>query len=302
MERSSAITGMPIGKAYVSGPVERFGRTLKVEYLGMASVYLIIGLLVFDDFPYWYEPILATLGAFFLFLGLKKKTEDHLVGSLVLFAATSLAHTSIGFSEWFIPYLLFGLTVFIMEGYREKRPKRIYALPVLFLGWSLADSSWWLGLVFSVLYLAFPRTEKPQFRRLLFHMLFASLVLGFSTHAFVDRSIVSALRFYPEGQVPLNQIELQVLAAIGIPALFCLALYWRRLSVPHRWNTLIFGLLAVQDGRLAALFGMVAAVLLCATVFRDSVDSPSMRPFFKHFEWHYFWYVFIIAVWALVKR
>jgi len=296
------MTRMPLSKAYVPGPVERFGRKLKVEYLGMASVYSIIGLLVFDDFPYWYEPILATLGAFFLFLGLKKKTEDHLVGSLVLFGAVSLANTPIVRSEWVIPYLLFGLTVFIMEGYRERRPTRIYALPALFLGWSLADSSWWLGLVFSAFYLAFPRAEKPQFRRLLSYMLIASLVLGFSTHAIVDRSIVSALRFHPQGQVPLDRSELQVLAAIGIPTLLCLALYWRRLSEPHRWNTLIFGFLAVQDGRLAALFGMVAAVLLCATVFRDSVDSPSMRPFFKHFEWHYFWYVFLIALWAFLSR
>ena len=102
--------------------------------------------------------------------------------------------------------------------------------------------------------------------------------------------------------MPLDRTELEVLAAIGIPVILCLAVYWRKLSIPHRWNTLIFALLAVQDGRLAALFGMVAAVLLCATVFRDSVDSPSMRPFFKHFEWHYFWYVFVAAAWAFVSR
>ena len=100
----------------------------------------------------------------------------------------------------------------------------------------------------------------------------------------------------------LDRTELEVLAAMGIPTLLCLALYWRKLVAPHRWNTILFALLAVQDGRLAALFGMVAAVLLCATVFRDSVDSPAMRPFFKHFEWHYFWYVFVIAVWAFVSR
>jgi len=302
MRSTFSIAGTPLTRAYVPGPVERFGRKLKVEYLGMASVYVIIGLAVFDDFPQWYEPILTTLGAFFLFLGLKKKTEDHLVGSLVLFAAVSLAHSPVGFSEWVVPYLLFGLTVFIMEGYRERRPSRIYALPAVFLGWSLADSSWWLGLAFAALYLAFPRAEKSQFRRLLSYMLIAGLLLGFSAHAIVDRSIVSALRFYPEGHVPLDRTELEVLGAIGIPTLLCLALYWRKLSAPHRWNTLIFALLAVQDGRLAALFGMVAAVLLCATIFRDSADSPSMRPFFKHFEWHYFWYVFVIALWAFVSR
>ena len=302
MARNSTTTGTPLTRVYVPGPVERFGRTLKVEYLGMASVYLIIGLLVFDDFPYWYEPILATLGAFFLFLGLKKKTEDHLVGSLVVFAAVSLAHSPVVFSEWVVPYLLFGLTVFIMEGYRERRPSRIYALPAVFLGWSLADSSWWLGLVFAALYLAFPRAEKPQFRRHLSYMLIAGFLLGFAGHALLDRSILSALQFHPDGHVSLERVEMEMLAAIGIPTFLCLVLYWKKLMAPHRWNTLIFALLAVQDGRLAALFGMVAAVLLCGTVFRDSVDSPSMRPFFKYFEWHYFWYVFIIALWAFVRR
>jgi len=302
MRSTSSIAGTPLSMAYLPGPVERFGRKLKVEYLGMVSVYSIIGLLFFGDLSSSYKTLLATVGAFFLFLGLKKKTEDHLSGSLVLFAAVSVAMGPIRFSEWVVPYLLFGLTVFIMEGYHERRPTRIYALPVLFLGWSLLDSTWWLGLVFSALYLGFPRAEKPQFRRLLSYMLIAGLLLAFSAHAIVDRSIVSALRFYPEGQMPLDRTELEVLAAIGIPVILCLAVYWRKLSIPHRWNTLIFALLAVQDGRLAALFGMVAAVLLCATVFRDSVDSPSMRPFFKHFEWHYFWYVFVAAAWAFVSR
>ena len=214
----------------------------------MASVYSIIALLFSGNLPSWFETFLATLGAFFLFLGLKKKTEDHLVGSLVLFAAVSLALGPIGFSEWVVPYLLFGLTVFIMEGYRERRPTRIYALPAVFLGWSLVDSSWWLGLVFAALYLGFPRTEKPQFRRLLCYLLIAGLLLGFSVHAIIDRSVLSALRFYPEGHVSLGRTELEVLAAIGIPTLLCLALYWRKLVAPHRWNTLLFAFLAVQDG------------------------------------------------------
>lgn len=302
MENHSLMARTQPFKPYVPGPVERFGRKIKLEYLGMASVYSIIALLFFGDLSSWLEAFLATLGAFFLFLGLKKKTEDHLVGSLVLFAAVSVALGPIGFSGWVVPYLLFGLTVFIMEGYRERRPTRIYVLPALFLGWSLADSSWWLGLIFAALYLAFPRAEKPQFRRLLAYMLIAGLVLGFSVHAIVDWSILSGLQFYPKGHVPLDRTGREVLIAIGIPALLCLALYWRKLVAPHRWNTLLFAFLAVHDGRLAALFGMVAAVLLCATVFRDSVDSPAMRPAFKHFEWHYFWYVLAIAVWALLGR
>lgn len=302
MKTPSPIGGTQPIIAYVPGPVERFGRRIKVEYLGMASVYSVIALLFFGDFPSWHKTILATLGAFFLFLGLKKKTEDHLVGSLVLFAAVGVAMAPIGFSEWVVPYLLFGLMVFIMEGYRERRPTRIYALPAVFLSWSLVDSSWWLGLLFAAMYLTFPRAEKPRLRHHLAYLLIAGIVLGFSAHAIVDRSVVSALQFYPEGHLPLDRTTLETLAAMGIPTLICLIAYWRRLLAPHRWNTLLFALLAFQDGRLAALFGMVAAVLLCATVFRDSVDSPAMRPFFKHFEWHYFWYVFVIAVWAFASR
>jgi hypothetical protein len=301
MKSTSSIAGTPPNLAYVPGPVERFGRKLKVEYLGMASVYSIIALLYFGDLAFWYETLLATLGAFFLFLGLKKKTEDHLVGSLVLFAAVSVAQAPIVVSKWVVPYLLFGFTVFVMEGYRERRPARIYALPALFLGWSLADSSWWLGVVFSTMYLAFPRAEKPQFRWHLSYMLIAGFLLGFAGHALVARSILSALRFHPDGHVYLGRAELEVLAAIGIPTFLCLVLYWKKLMAPHRWNTLIFASLALWDGRFAALFAMVAAVLLCATVFRDSVDSPNMRPFFKHLEWHYFWYVFVFALWAFVR-
>jgi hypothetical protein len=302
MKTSSTIAGAQPFTAYIPGPVERFGRRLKVEYLGMASVYSIIALLFFGDFSSWYKMILATLGAFFLFLGLKKKTEDHLVGSLVLFAAVRVAQGPIRFSEWVVPYLLFGVAVFILEGYRERRPTRIYALPALFLGWSLVDASWWLCLLFAAMYLAFPRAEKPHLRRHLSYMLILGLLLGFSAPAIVYGSLGASFRFFQPGQVPLDRTGLVVLATLGVPTLLCLVVYWKKLVSPHRWNTLLFAFLAPWDGRLAALFGMVAAVLLCATVFRDSVDSPAMRPFFKHFEWHYFWYVFAIAVWAFLGQ
>ena len=287
---------------YVAGPVERFGRRIKVEYLGMASVYTIIALLFFQDLGPWYRSVLATGGAFFLFLGLKKKTEDHLIGSLVLFAATSVAEDPLRTSLWVVPYMLFGLEVFIMEGYRERRPTRIYALPALFLAWSLVDASWLLGLVFAALYLTFPRAEKPHLRRHLSVIMLLSALTAFFAHAAAHRSMLPPFRVFLQGRVPLNGTELAALVALGVPALVCLAAYWKRLFPPHRFNTLLFAFLAPWDGRLAALFGMVASVTLCATVFRDSVDSPVMRPFFKHFEWHYFWYVFAIAVWAAVSR
>jgi hypothetical protein len=133
-------------------------------------------------------------------------------------------------------------------------------------------------------------------------MVILSLLLGFSAPAIVYGSIGASFRFFQPGQVPLDRTGLVVLLAMGVPTLLCLGVYWEKLLAPHRWNTLLFACLAPWDGRLAALFGMVAAVLLCATVFRDSVDSPTMRPFFKHFEWHYFWYVFAVALWAVLSR
>jgi hypothetical protein len=214
----------------------------------------------------------------------------------------SVAQAPVGVSEWVVPYLLFGLTVFIMEGYRERRPTRIYALPALFLGWSFADSSWGLGVVFTAWYLGFPRIDRPHLRRHLGYLLILSLVLGLATQALFPGPFWASFRCFPQDQVPLDCRTIEALAAMGIPTLMCLVVYWNKLMAPHRWNTLIFAFLAPWDGRLAALFAMVGAVLLCATVFRDSVDSSNLRPFFKHFEWHYFWYVFGLAVWAYLNR
>ena len=59
---------------------------------------------------------------------------------------------------------------------------------------------------------------------------------------------------------------------------------------------------STRAAAVAALAAMVAAVALTATVFRLSIDSDRLRPWFKHAEWHYFWYVFAIALWALAVR
>ena len=47
--------------------------------------------------------------------------------------------------------------------------------------------------------------------------------------------------------------------------------------------------------------GWSAAVLLAATVFRHSIDSDRARPFFKHAEWHFFYVVLALAIWAVFK-
>ncbi len=60
-------------EGYEPGPVERYGRRLKMEYIGMASVFVVIALLIYGGSP-WLRTVVATTGSFFLFLGLKKKT------------------------------------------------------------------------------------------------------------------------------------------------------------------------------------------------------------------------------------
>jgi hypothetical protein len=77
--------------------------------------------------------------------------------------------------------------------------------------------------------------------------------------------------------------------------------YWGRLIAPHRINPLLFAVLAPWDIRLSAAFGMVGAVVMAATVFRHSIDSERLRPFFKHAEWHFFYLVLVLALWAVLR-
>ena len=51
---------------------ETYGRKLKIEYLGMASVYTIIALYFFGGLPSLSQSIIAAIGSFFLFLGLQR--------------------------------------------------------------------------------------------------------------------------------------------------------------------------------------------------------------------------------------
>ncbi|MCJ7753750.1 MAG: hypothetical protein MUP13_04235, partial [Thermoanaerobaculales bacterium] len=69
-------TDEPVLINYTRGPVEVRGRRLKMEYIGMASVFTVIAFLIYGGRP-WSVSIPATLGSFFLFLGLKKKNRDH---------------------------------------------------------------------------------------------------------------------------------------------------------------------------------------------------------------------------------
>lgn len=280
--------------SYQPGPVERFGRRYKMEYVGMASVFAVIGLGLFGGRGPWYLALAATLGTYGLFLGIKKKTRDHLSASLLLFAASALAWSALAaHPSWALPWLFFGICVFVMEGYVEKLQSHVYALPLVFAAWGATDVSWLLGFAFAALYLTAPLPDKPGWRRRLAWMLALAAAAG------AGATLVrwDAVAVWPERSVPGPTATL-ALAAAAVVVAVVVAAYWRRLLPPRRWNGLLFALLAPWDARLGALFAMVAAVVLAATVFRLSIDSDRLRPLFKHAEWFFFWLVLTVAIWT----
>lgn len=279
---------------YQPGPVERFGRRYKMEYVGMASVFAIIGLGIFGGLAPWYLALAATLATYGLFLGIKKKTRDHLSASWLLFGASALALAALTPQPWWaLPWLFFGMCVFVMEGYVEKLQSHVYALPLVFAAWGATDLSWLLGFAFAALYLTAPLPEKPGWRRRLAWMLALAAVAG---------AVATAVRFAAVAVGPARTAPgtaaTVALAATAAVVVVVVAVYWRRLLPPHRWNGLLFALLAPWDARLGALFAMVAAVVLAATVFRLSIDSIRLRPLFKHAEWFFFWLVLAVAIWT----
>ncbi len=286
---------------YSPGPMEVFGRRIKLEYLGMTSVYVLIALGVFRGVS-WPETIAVALGAQFFFLGLKKKTRDHISGSLVLIAATALVRPAVVGESWAVPFFLCGIAVYALEGYLETRPTLIFLLPVLVLAWSWVDSSWLLGLVFVGLYLTHPWREKPGLRRRLAGVfaLCATLPwLGAVARAGSVSGAVDALDAIPAG------LELAVdwrWTTLVVAAVFCLAFYWRRLPWPRRLSAPVLAVPGLFDTRAVAVLAIAVAVLLAATVFRNSIDSDRLRPLFKHAEWHYFLVVMAIAIGVVVVR
>jgi len=279
---------------YQPGPVERFGRRYKMEYVGMASVFAIIGLGIFGGLTPWYLALAATLATYGLFLGIKKKTRDHLSASLLLFGASALGLAALAPQpRWALPWLFFGMCVFVMEGYVEKLQKHIYALPLVFAAWGATDLSWLLGFVFAALYLTAPLPDKPGWRR----RLTWTLALAAAAGAVATVVRYSAVAVWPARVVPGTE-AMVALAAAAVAVVVVVVAYRRRLLPPHRWNGLLFALLAPWDARLGALFAMVAAVVLAASVFRLSIDSVRLRPFFKHAEWFFFWLVLALAIWT----
>ena len=72
--------------------------------------------------------------------------------------------------------------------------------------------------------------------------------------------------------------------------------------MPHKINPLLFAALAPWDVRLTAIFAMVAAVLFSASIFKLSIDSDRIRPYIWHAEWHYFYLMLALAIWAVFFR
>lgn len=275
--------------------MEVSGRKLKMEYVGMGSVFAIIGLEAFGHLPHASQSAIATAGTLFLFMGLKKKTRDHIAASFLLFAAAALAAPGVRDGAWALPYALFGACIWAMEGYLEKRRTRIYGLPVILGSFAAISPFWPLALVFVAAYLFQPRPDAPGIRRRLALIVALSAVVSAITAAVVASRGAAA----PMALDPPTKGLLILYASIAVICVLCLAAYWRRLAVPHRLNAILLGVVAAFDTRLMAMFGMASTVLLSATVFRHGVDSERMRPMVKHAEWYFFPLVLAAASCAL---
>lgn len=283
---------------FVPTAVERFGRKIKLEYFGMTSVYLIIGISIFGKAG-WPQALICMAGAFLVFLSIKKKTRDHLSGSLLLFASALLARGAVLEAHWALSYLGFAACACAMEGYLGKRQEQSLALPLIFVLWSLVDISWLFALGFVAAYLLFPWTERPGLRKRTSWLVAISAILAMAV-TILRTDLSLGLDAVWTMRLPLETDQRWMLLSLGLPTLLCLAAYWRRMLPTHRLNTIVFGLLAPFDQRWLAMFGMVAVITLSATAFRQSIDLDSIRPFFKHAEWFYFWLILGVAVWAVV--
>lgn len=284
---------LPAG--YRRGWMERIGRKLKMEYVGMGSVFTVLSRTAFGDLPYPSWSAVATGGTLLLFLGIKRKTRDHLAASFLLFAAAALASPGVAGGPWFLPYALFGACIWAMEGYLEKRQTRIYALPAVLCGFAATDPAWVLALAFVAAYSLKPQPEAPRIWKRLAGILALSAIGSAVAAAVVARQ---GLARWPALDPPDGRLLVLYAAAAAVSGA-CLAVYWKRLALPHRLNLVLFGLLAPLDTRVVAMFGMVLTVALSATIFRHSIDSDRLRPLLRHAEWYFFPAALAGALWIV---
>jgi hypothetical protein len=281
---------------YAPDRVEIVSRRLKLEYIGMASVFAAIWAVNFRDLPELWQSIVATFASFFLFLGMKKKTRDHLVTSFLMFAAAALALPAVMTWLWVVPLTLFASCAWAMEGYREKRRGRIVMLPAIFAGFAWTSVLWPSALLFVAPYLLEPRAEHPGLRRKLALLTAASSLAGVVVGSFRRGATIDAWKLHP----PDPWVFL-LLFTLAIPVALALVGYWKQLAAPHMILGSLFLALSPFDDRFVAMFGIVAGVILAATVFRQSVDSLRWRGAFKHAEWYYFWFIAAAAIYLVIR-
>lgn len=287
-------------EGYEPGPVEVYGRRLKMEYVGMASVFVVIAMLIYGGDP-WLRTLLATTGSFFLFLGLKKKNRDHLMCSMHLFGAALLARAAVLDADWAAPLMLFGATVFSAERYLEKKPQQVAFLPLILGAWAWFDGLWILGLAYTATFILCPRSDREGATRVLVLSVIGGAAVGIVvTAARLLGTTAPAGYWFGTRSSPLTPL-LVATVTLGAAVVVVIAFYRRRLIVPHKLNPLLFALLAPWDVRLTAMFAMVAAVLFSASIFKLSIDSDRIRPYIWHAEWHYFYLVFALAIWAVIR-
>jgi hypothetical protein len=288
-------------EGYEPGPVEVYGRRLKMEYVGMASVFVVIAALIYGGLP-WIQNLETTTASFFLFLGLKKKNRDHLMCSLHLFGAALLARPAVFEADWALPLLLFGATVFSAERYLEKKPRQVAFLPAILGFWAWFDGFWLLGLVYSAVYILCPRSDRPGATKILVRSVVGGAVVGLIVTVVRLFIFTAPTAYWIGARIAPAGWLLMVVAVLIVAVLVVISFYHRRLIVPHGINPLLFAALAPWDVRLTAMFAMVAAVLFSASIFKLSIDSDRIRPYIWHAEWHYFYLMLALAVWAVLFR
>ena len=288
-------------EGYEPGPVEVYGRRLKMEYVGMASVFVVIAELIFGGTS-WLGILEATTGSFFLFLGLKKKNRDHLMCSMLLFGAALLARPAVLVADWALSLMLFGATVFSAERYLEKKPQQVAFLPLILGLWAWYDGFWLLGLAYTAVYILCPRSDRPGATKILVRSVIAGAATGLIVMAIRLLATEAPAGYWFGARVAPQGWLLLAVAAVIVTVVTVIAIYFRRLIVPHRINPLLFAALAPWDIRWTAMFAMVAAVLFSASIFKLSIDSDRLRPYIWHAEWHYFYLMLALAVWSVFLR
>ncbi|MFQ5719231.1 MAG: hypothetical protein ACE5IK_06755 [Acidobacteriota bacterium] len=282
-------------RPHVPDGVERLGRRMKMEYVGMASVFAIIFMAAGGIHAAGFATA-VTAALFFLFLGLKKKTRDHLSTSLLMFATTLVSLPPLAAAGFAPVFTVFAFCVAALEGSLEKRPGRILLLPLAFGIWGQLGPTWVLGLIFVGSYLLDRRPNNPMLARRLQAMIALSATTGLLSFMLPLPWLAAHRPLPPHGLVPLTAADRMVLFIAVVACAGCLWYFWRRLTISHRLNTILFGLLAPVDARFLTLFLLVATVLLSASVFRESISSVRLRPRFKQAEWYFFWVVLAGAI------